>query len=62
VKLTKGVNFINILRMNFSYERPFGSFFYVHGSCQNNEKCARRTLMKLATGVNFTNIFSSFFV
>jgi len=25
-----GVNFINILRTNFSYEYHFGSFFYVH--------------------------------
>jgi len=27
---TSGVNFINILRTNFSYENHFGSFFYVH--------------------------------
>ncbi len=36
MKLTTGVNFINILRTNFLYKRHFGSFFYVHGSCQNN--------------------------
>jgi len=27
---TEGVNFINVKRTNFSYERLFGSFFYVH--------------------------------
>ncbi len=31
-----GVNFINILRTNFSYKRCFSSFLYVHVSCQNN--------------------------
>jgi hypothetical protein len=27
MKLTTGVNFINVLRMNFLYKRRFGSFF-----------------------------------
>ncbi len=38
MKLTPGVNFINMLRMNFLYKHHFGSFFYVHvtrKSCQN---------------------------
>jgi len=30
VKLTPGVNFINVKRTNFSYEHRFGSFYYVH--------------------------------
>jgi hypothetical protein len=25
-----GVNFVNIKRTNFSYERRFGSFYYIH--------------------------------
>jgi len=29
-KKRTGVNFINILRTNFSYDRHFGSFFYLH--------------------------------
>ncbi len=28
--LSVGLNFINILRTNFSFERPFGSFFDIH--------------------------------
>ncbi len=55
-----GVNFIiNILHTNFSYERCFGSFFYIHvtrGKLPKQclyEKCARKTLMKLTgTGKN----------
>jgi len=38
-KLTPGVNFNDILRSNFSYERRFGSFFYLHvtrESCRND--------------------------
>jgi len=35
VKSTPGVNFINILCMNFLYERQFGSFFssYLYVTC-----------------------------
>jgi len=45
-----GVNFINNLRKNFSYERRFGSFFLV--TCRfrvqrSYEKCALIKLMKL---------------
>ncbi len=31
-----GVNFINILRTNFSYKRRFGSFFYVQVTREND--------------------------
>ncbi len=30
MKLTPAINFINIIRARFSYERCFCSFFYVH--------------------------------
>ncbi len=30
------VNFINILRTNFLYERRFGSFFYLHVTWEND--------------------------
>jgi hypothetical protein len=48
-----GVNFINILRTNFSYECHFGSFFYVHVTRKKlpkqslNKKFVRKRLMKL---------------
>ncbi len=48
-----GVNFINILCMNFSYERCCGSFFYVHVSREklpqqrSYEKFVHKMLMKL---------------
>jgi len=29
IKIAPGVNFINILCANYSYERRFGSFFYL---------------------------------
>jgi len=29
-RVCHGVNFINILRTNFSYERCFGRIFYIH--------------------------------
>ncbi len=48
------VNFINIIPAHFSYQRRFGSFFYVNitwkKSCRNyirTKKNARKTLMKL---------------
>ena len=53
VKLTTGVNFINILHTNFSYEYCFSSFFYVHVTREKlpkqrlYEKFARKMLMKL---------------
>jgi len=38
-----GVNFINILLTNFSYEHRFGSFFYVHVT---REKLPKQRLYK----------------
>jgi len=55
LKLTIGVNFINIICMNFLYERRFSS--YVLALLKNLYiKFARITLMKLTTGVNKNNI------
>jgi len=57
-----GVNFINVLRKHFSYERHFGSFLYVHVTREklpkqrSYEKFLQKLLMKLTTGVNFINI------
>ncbi len=51
-----GVNFINILCMNFLYEHHFGSFFYVHVTREKlpkereYKKFVRKMLMKLTTG------------
>jgi hypothetical protein len=52
--LGSGVNFISVKRTNFSYERHFGSFFYVHTYVKklpkkllSYKKRARKTLMKL---------------
>jgi len=51
-----GVNFINILRTNVSYERRFGSFFYVQVTREKlpkqclYEKFVRKMLMKLTIG------------
>jgi len=48
-----GVNFINILRTNFSYECRFGSFFYLHVTRKklpkqrSYEKFVSKMLMKL---------------
>ena len=50
VKLTTGVNFINVKRTNFSYKRRFFTYMYLEKSCQNdvsNEKFVRKLLMKL---------------
>jgi len=57
--LKSAVNFINIQRTNFSHERWFGSFFYVHVT---REKCPRIMLMKLTPGVNFINILIAAFM
>jgi len=47
--LTPGVNFINVLRTNFSYERRFSS--YVLALSKNlYKKFARLTLIKLTPG------------
>ncbi len=52
-----GVNFINILRMKFLYERRFGSFSYVHVTREKlpkqhwYEKFVCKMLMKLTTVV-----------
>jgi len=51
------VNFINILRANFLYERLFGSFFFLHATREkllkrhSYEKFARKILMKLTPGI-----------
>jgi hypothetical protein len=52
VKWTPGVNFINVLRSTFSYERRFSSYFL---ALLKNlyEKCARVTLMKLTAVMAF---------
>jgi len=53
------VNFINILRTNFLYERCFGSFFYVH---ETREKVPKQhsydtyNLDEIEPVVNFINI------
>jgi len=48
IGFTTGVNFINIIRTNFLYERRFSS--YVLALLKNlYEKCARIMLMKLTT-------------
>jgi len=51
MQLTPGVNFINVLCTNFSYEHHFGSFFKLHvhrKSCWND---VVKTLMKLTPDV-----------
>ncbi len=49
VKLTPGVNFINILHTNFLYKHCFSS--YVLSLSKNSyEKFVRKTLMKLTAG------------
>ncbi len=52
-----GVNFINVKRTNFLYERCFGSFYYVHVTRKklskqcSYEKFARLTLVKWTAGI-----------
>ncbi len=54
--LIRGVNFTNILSTHFSYERCFGSFFYVYVTRgklpkrHTHEKFVRNMLMKLMAG------------
>jgi len=57
-----GINFINILRANFSYERLFGSFSLVKCKWKKYKKFALKMLMKLTRGVNFTNILQAAFL
>jgi len=60
VQLTPTVNFINVLRKNFSYKRRFSS--YVLALSKNlYEKVVRKTLMKLTPVVNFSNILLAAF-
>ncbi len=55
-RLSWDVNFINILRTNFSYEHCFGSLFYIHATREKllkqclYKKCIRKILMKLTGG------------
>jgi hypothetical protein len=63
MKLTTGIDVINILHTNFSYERCFGSFFHVHVTRKklpkndfHTKKCVRKRLMKLIAGINIINI------
>jgi hypothetical protein len=56
IRLTPAVNFINIIQACFSYECPFGSFYYVHVTRKKAaektfvQKSARIMLMKLTPG------------
>ncbi len=59
MELTPGVNFINIIRTNFSYKRRFSSYFLAL-SKNSYEKCSRITLMKLtADSRSYKTFFSS---
>jgi len=59
-----GINFINVLRSHFSYKSALSSFFYLHVTREklpkrlSYEKGVRKMLMKLTSGINFTNILS----
>ncbi len=48
-----GVNFINILRTNFSYKRRFGSFYYVHVT---RKKAAEMTFVQKTRSFNVDEI------
>jgi hypothetical protein len=67
VKLTTGVNFINILHKKFLYECRFGSFFYVHVTSEklpkqhSYKKFVRKMLIKLTTGHGRFLLSVSFF-
>jgi len=56
LKSRTGVNIINILHANFSYERLFYSYILALNEL-SYKKFARLTLMKLTRGVNIINIF-----
>ncbi len=60
-----GINFINVLRAHFLYKSASSSFFfYLHVTREklpkrlSYEKGVRKMLMKLTSGINFTNILS----
>jgi len=63
VKLTPGVNFINIIHTNFLYKCHFGSFLYLHVTREelpkqcSYKKFVRKMLMKLTTGAILPNLF-----
>ncbi len=66
MKLSIGVNLINVFCAFFLYECHFGSFFLV-ACTYKNDVCAKKfvhlTLMKLTVGVNFIQHFiRKFFV
>jgi hypothetical protein len=57
---TSGANFINVKRAHFLYKCLFSS--YASDWAKNlHKKCARKMLMKLMAGVNFTNILLTAF-
>ncbi len=66
-KRRPGVNFINVLRAPFLYKSLWAAFFpltfwlWIFGANFLCEKCARKMLMKLTTGVNFINILRRLF-
>jgi len=58
---------VSISSTNFSYERHFGNFFYAHVAGEKPKQCAykkfvSKILMKLTTGLNFTNILQVAFM
>jgi hypothetical protein len=56
VSTMSGVNFINIKRMHISYERCFGSFYYVHVT---GKKAAETTLIQKICAFNVDEIDGS---
>jgi len=65
MKLTPAVNFINVLRANYTYKSAF--VHLPNPKCNSKKLCqalwytkaAHKTLMKLTPGVNFINILQS---
>jgi len=56
---TLGVNFINVLRTNFSYERHFSMYMKLEKVAKTRrsyEKFVRLTLMKLTLGVLLSKV------
>ncbi len=51
-----GVNFINILRTNFSYERRFGSFFSTYVRTYVQKKAAEKTFVQKTRAKNVDEI------
>ncbi len=61
MKLTQGINFINLLRTPFCtkvFEQLFPLTFglWIFGANFSYKNCLRKTLMKLTTVINFMNI------